>query len=57
MTNAVEKMMAPKTIYMTKRAPNLSDIHPPTARIIPDGKLKIAAIMPAVTTDMVYTFT
>ena len=40
----------PNTQYITARAPNLSDIQPPAARITPEGKLKTAVNVPASTT-------
>ena len=40
----------PNTQYSTGLAPHRSDIHPPSARMTPEGKLKIAVRMPANTT-------
>ncbi|MDP7161473.1 MAG: hypothetical protein QF756_09480 [Dehalococcoidia bacterium] len=42
---------------MTERAPNLSDIHPPSARITPEGSVNMDAIKPALANDIVYTLT
>jgi hypothetical protein len=39
-----------KTQYITVRAPNLSDIQPPRARMTPEGKVKIDDRRPAVAT-------
>ena len=47
----------PKTQYITRRAPQTSDIHPPSARITPDGRVFTAASTPARNTVVEYTLT
>ena len=47
-SNRKNTVQALSTQYIVARAPNLSLAHPPSARTTPDGRLKMAAIMPAV---------
>ena len=51
-SSAQQTVQPPSTQYITRRAPKWSDIQPPSARMTPDGRLKIAAIRPAVATLM-----
>ena len=56
-SNALIAKEEPSTQYMTRLAPILSDIHPPSARITPEGKLNAAARKPAITRPMPYPST
>ncbi len=51
-SSAKQATHEPSTQYMVVRAPSLSDIQPPSARIRPDGRLKHEASSPASATDV-----